>query len=84
MLHLYFSFKKVRYKLHKQVFLCPCRFHELSSILEPGRPARTDKVAILDDAVRVLTQLGTEAQELKETNEKLLEEIKTLKVRPLI
>ncbi|XWS13828.1 hypothetical protein CRYUN_Cryun36dG0072000 [Craigia yunnanensis] len=55
------------------------RFLDLSSILEPGRPARTDKSVILDDAVRVLTQLGTETQELKETNEKLLEEIKSLK-----
>ncbi|KAJ9154179.1 hypothetical protein P3X46_027542 [Hevea brasiliensis] len=55
------------------------RFQDLSSVLEPGRPARTDKPAILDDAVRVLNQLKTEAQELKETNEKLREEIKTLK-----
>ncbi|KAB2061967.1 hypothetical protein ES319_A10G122300v1 [Gossypium barbadense] len=55
------------------------RFLDLSSILEPGRPARTDKSAILDDAIRVLTQLRTDAQELKETNEKLLEEIKSLK-----
>ncbi|XP_038994994.1 transcription factor bHLH104-like isoform X2 [Hibiscus syriacus] len=55
------------------------RFVDLSSILEPGRPARTEKSAILDDAIRVLTQLRTEAQELKETNEKLLEEIKSLK-----
>ncbi|KAE8708774.1 bHLH104 protein [Hibiscus syriacus] len=54
-------------------------FVDLSSILEPGRPARTEKSAILDDAIRVLTQLRTEAQELKETNEKLLEEIKSLK-----
>ncbi|XWS39206.1 hypothetical protein CRYUN_Cryun18bG0030300 [Craigia yunnanensis] len=55
------------------------RFLDLSSILEPGRPARADKSATLDDAVRVLTQLRNEAQELKETNEKLLEEIKSLK-----
>ncbi|KAK8661515.1 hypothetical protein V6N13_091114 [Hibiscus sabdariffa] len=55
------------------------RFADLSSILEPGRPAKTDKSAILDDAIRVLTQLRTEAQELKETNENLLEEIKSLK-----
>ncbi|XVE65857.1 hypothetical protein DITRI_Ditri08aG0033000 [Diplodiscus trichospermus] len=54
-------------------------FQDLSSILEPGRPARTDKLVILDDAVRVLTQLRTEALELKETNEKLLKEIKGLK-----
>ncbi|XP_039001742.1 transcription factor bHLH104-like [Hibiscus syriacus] len=57
------------------------RFLDLSSILEPGRPSRTDKSAILDDAIRVLTQLRTEAQELKETNEKLLEEIKSLKAK---
>ncbi|XP_021595536.1 transcription factor bHLH104 isoform X1 [Manihot esculenta] len=56
-----------------------CRFQDLSSVLEPGRPARIDKPAILDDAVRVLNQLKTEAQELKETNEKLQEEIKSLK-----
>ena len=52
----------------------------MSSVLEPGRPAKTDKPAILDDAIRVLNQLKNEAQELKETNEKLLEEIKSLKV----
>lgn len=44
-----------------------CRFCELSSVLEPGRPVKTDKPAILDDAIRVLSQLKTEAQELKET-----------------
>ncbi|GAU25264.1 hypothetical protein TSUD_17770 [Trifolium subterraneum] len=54
-------------------------FCDLSAVLEPGRPVRTDKPAILDDAIRVLNQLKTEAQELKETNEKLLEEIKCLK-----
>ncbi|KAK9288832.1 hypothetical protein L1049_017297 [Liquidambar formosana] len=55
------------------------RFSELSSILEPGRPAKTDKSAILGDAIRVLNQLRIEAQELKEANEKLQEEIKNLK-----
>ncbi|KAJ7954732.1 Transcription factor protein [Quillaja saponaria] len=47
------------------------RFIDLSSVLEPGRPMKNDKPAILDDAIRVLNQLKTEAQELKETNEKL-------------
>uniref|UniRef100_A0A2P2KFR0 BHLH domain-containing protein n=1 Tax=Rhizophora mucronata TaxID=61149 RepID=A0A2P2KFR0_RHIMU len=56
------------------------RFLDLSTVLEPGRPAKADKPAILDDAIRVLNQLRTEAQELKETNEKLREEIKSLKV----
>lgn len=60
------------------VFLC--RFSDLSSVLEPGRPVKADKPAILDDAIRILNQLKNEAQDLKETNEKLLEEIKLLKV----
>lgn len=57
-----------------------CRFLDLSSILEPGRSVKTEKPAILDDAIRVLTQLRAESEELKETNEKLQEEIKCLKV----
>lgn len=61
------------------IYWC-CRFHDLSSILEPGRSVKTEKPAILDDAIRVLTQLRTESQELRETNEKMLEEIKCLKV----
>lgn len=56
------------------------RFAELCSTLEPGRPVKTDKLAILGDAVRVLSQLKSEAQEYKEMNEKLAEEIQTLKV----
>ncbi|XP_010466638.1 PREDICTED: transcription factor bHLH34-like [Camelina sativa] len=55
------------------------RFIDLSSVLEPGRTPKTDKVAILDDAIRVVNQLRGEAHELKETNQKLLEEIKNLK-----
>ncbi|WOH02596.1 hypothetical protein DCAR_0521985 [Daucus carota subsp. sativus] len=56
------------------------RFLELSSILEPGRPPKTDKAAILNDAVRMLTQLRNEANALKESNEELQEKIKDLKV----
>lgn len=52
----------------------------MCSILEPGRPVKTDKSAILSDAIRVLNQLRTEAKELKEANEKLQEDIKVLKV----
>ncbi|XP_004497838.1 transcription factor bHLH104-like [Cicer arietinum] len=59
------------------------RFCDLSAVLEPGRPVRTDKPAILDDAIRVLSQLKTEAQELKEANEKLVEEIKCLKAEKI-
>lgn len=57
------------------------RFVELGSILEPGRPAKTDKTAILIDAVRMVTQLRGEAQKLKDTNQGLQEKIKELKVR---
>ncbi|EHA8589211.1 transcription factor ILR3 [Cocos nucifera] len=56
------------------------RFLELSSILDPGRPPRSDKASILSDAARVLVQLRSEAQQLKESNEKLQETIKDLKV----
>lgn len=59
---------------------CVFRFMDLSSVLEPGRTPKTDKSAILDDAIRVVNQLRGEAHELKETNQKLLEEIKSLKV----
>ncbi|GFY84956.1 basic helix-loop-helix (bHLH) DNA-binding superfamily protein [Actinidia rufa] len=47
--------------------------------LEPGRPPKADKVAILGDAIRVLNQLRAESLEFRETNDKLLEEIKSLK-----
>ncbi|KAL0742805.1 hypothetical protein Bca4012_084318 [Brassica carinata] len=55
------------------------KFMDLSSLLEPTRTPKTDKPAILDDAIRAVNQLRGEAHELKETNQKLLEEIKTLK-----
>ncbi|TMW86613.1 hypothetical protein EJD97_021119 [Solanum chilense] len=55
------------------------RFSDLCSVLEPGRPVKTDKMAILGDAIRVLNQLKTESEEYKEMNQKLMEEIKTLK-----
>lgn len=56
------------------------RFIELGSILEPGRPPKTDKSAILVDAVRMVTQLRGEAQKLKDSNSNLQEKIKELKV----
>ncbi|XP_044472722.1 transcription factor ILR3 [Mangifera indica] len=55
------------------------KFVELGSILEPGRPAKTDKAAILIDAVRLVTQLRGEAQKLKDSNSSLQEKIKELK-----
>ncbi|XP_020229330.1 transcription factor ILR3 [Cajanus cajan] len=55
------------------------KFVELGAILEPGRPIKTDKAAILIDAVRMVTQLRGEAQKLKDTNQGLQEKIKELK-----
>jgi len=52
---------------------------ELGSVLEPGRPPKTDKAAILGDAVRVVRQLRSEAQKLRDSNEDLQEKIKELK-----
>lgn len=57
------------------------RFVELGSILEPGRPPKTDKAAILVDATRMVTQLRAEAQKLKDSCSGLQEKIKELKVR---
>ncbi|XP_020273706.1 transcription factor ILR3-like [Asparagus officinalis] len=54
------------------------KFMELGSILEPGNP-KMDKAAILSDAVRMVTQLRSEAQKLKDSNESLQEKIKDLK-----
>ncbi|KAM3697253.1 hypothetical protein ACJW31_06G098300 [Castanea mollissima] len=55
------------------------RFLELGSILEPGRPPKTDKAAILADAIRMVTQLRSKARKLKESNEDLQVKIKELK-----
>lgn len=55
------------------------KFTELGALLEPGRPPKTDKSAILVDAVRMVTQLRGEAQKLKDSNLNLQEKIKELK-----
>ncbi|CAM0955235.1 unnamed protein product [Alopecurus aequalis] len=55
------------------------RFNELCAVLEPGKPPKADKVAILSDAARLLEQLRTEAEKLKTSNESLQDSIKSLK-----
>ncbi|KAL3850816.1 hypothetical protein ACJIZ3_012698 [Penstemon smallii] len=55
------------------------KFTELGAILEPGRPLKTDKAAILVDAIRMVTQLRGETQKLKDSNSNLQEKIKELK-----
>ncbi|KAG5255132.1 protein dimerization [Salix suchowensis] len=59
------------------------KFIELGSILEPGRTPKTDKAAILVDAVRMVTQLRGEAQKLKDSNSSLQEKIKELKAEKI-
>ncbi|KAJ6966623.1 transcription factor ILR3-like [Populus alba x Populus x berolinensis] len=59
------------------------KFIELGSILEPGRTPKTDKAAILVDAVRMVTQLRGEAQKLRDSNSSLQEKIKELKAEKI-
>ena len=56
-------------------------FLELAAVLEPGKPPKTDKVAILSDAIRMVTDLQSETQKLKQSKEDLKAKIKELKVR---
>ncbi|PPS18059.1 hypothetical protein GOBAR_AA02521 [Gossypium barbadense] len=59
------------------------RFLDLSSILEPGRPARTDKSAILDDAIRAeKNEIRDEKLVLKANKERIEQQSKTLNVSP--
>ena len=51
------------------------------AVMEPGRLPKTDKAAILSDAVRILTQLRSESRQLKETIDDMQEKIKELKVK---
>lgn len=55
------------------------KFMELGAILEPGKLPKTDKAAILVDAVRMVTQLRAESQKLKDSNSNLQDKIKELK-----
>jgi hypothetical protein len=66
------------------LFLMVSRFLELGSALEPGKPVKADKAAILSDATRMVIQLRSESQQLKETNGSLEEKIKELKVIQLL
>ncbi|URD85285.1 HLH [Musa troglodytarum] len=55
------------------------RFTELCSIMDPGKPPKTDKSAILGDATRLLNHLRNEAKKIKESNEALQDAIKNTK-----
>ena len=66
-----------------RMFLIISRFLELGSTLEPGKPVKAGKAAILSDATRMVIQLRSEAQQLKDTNGSLEEKINELKVTHL-
>jgi FtsZ-binding cell division protein ZapB len=55
------------------------KFMELAAIVDPGKLPKTDKAAILVDAVRMVTQLRAESQKLKDSNTNLQDNIKELK-----
>ncbi|KAG0451247.1 hypothetical protein HPP92_026320 [Vanilla planifolia] len=59
------------------------KFLELGSILEPGKPPKMDKAAILNDATRMVNQLRSEAEKLKESNDNLQEKIRELKAEKI-
>ncbi|XP_020692843.1 transcription factor ILR3-like isoform X2 [Dendrobium catenatum] len=59
------------------------KFLELGSILEPGKPPKLDKVAILCDATRMVTQLRADAQKLNDLNQTLQDKIKELKAEKI-
>ncbi|KAL8166663.1 hypothetical protein V2J09_008162 [Rumex salicifolius] len=53
-------------------------FSEINSILHPNKPEKSDKSAILTDAMSAVNKLRAEAQELKQKKTKLQDEVKTL------
>ncbi|XP_078435483.1 transcription factor ILR3-like [Wolffia australiana] len=60
------------------------RFTDLLSLLEPGKSLKdVDKIAILGDAARRLSQLRFEAEKFKESNESLQSSIKSLKMEKM-
>ncbi|KAG6538788.1 hypothetical protein ZIOFF_003916 [Zingiber officinale] len=59
------------------------RFTELCSIMEPGKPPKTDKFVILSDATRLVKQLRVEAKKFKESNEALQISIISVKAEKL-
>ncbi|CAD5315198.1 unnamed protein product [Arabidopsis thaliana] len=60
------------------------KFTELSSVLEPGRTPKTDKVAIINDAIRMdeKNELRDEKQKLKVEKERIDQQLKAIKTQP--
>jgi hypothetical protein len=58
---------------HSSDILLIFRYTELAALIDPNKPPKTDRNLILDDAVRVISQLRVENNQLRQLN-KLLEE----------
>ena len=43
-------------------------FAELSKVLEPGKQVKIDKTSIIADAIRAITQLRSESNQLRQLN----------------
>ena len=43
-------------------------FNDLSELLDPGKPSRTDKVSIIADAIKAITQLRAESHQMRQLN----------------
>lgn len=49
--------------------MCAARsFADLAKILEPGKASKTDKANIISDAIRIVTQLRGENNQLRQLN----------------
>ncbi|URE14072.1 HLH [Musa troglodytarum] len=79
--------RKKRYQKPCGVMCCTRHkslpFMELCSVMDPGKPPKTDKSAILSDATRLLNHLRLGAKKLKDSNEALKDAIKSLKAEKL-
>ncbi|XP_068639294.1 transcription factor ILR3-like [Aristolochia californica] len=69
--------KACREKLRRDIL--NDRFLELAALMEPGKQPKMDKAAILNDAIRLVGQLQSEGQKMKELNENFQLKIKELK-----
>eukprot|EP00898_Chlorokybus_atmophyticus_P001407 jgi/Chlat1/2267/Chrsp17S02574 len=55
------------------------RFEELAVAVDPGRPPKTDRAAVLADAVRVVEALREDVRQLREANVRLMDANRDLK-----
>ncbi|KAL9255258.1 Transcription factor ILR3-like protein [Drosera capensis] len=81
-LHTTFHIRSILFQVVSTLF--QVRFVELGSILEPGRPPKTDKAAVLSDAVPIAekNELRDEKQRLKAEKGRLELQLKSRSALP--